>query len=64
MKGIKFTIEDWWRHNGAYDRAQASGIKYNKNTNISEFLQKTDDWWNNLTYDEKLLVYEDYFSEC
>lgn len=23
-----FQIEDWWRHNGCWDREQASGIPY------------------------------------
>lgn len=39
-------IESWWRHNGAFDRAQASGIPYESGvTNLADYLDKTDDWW-------------------
>lgn len=55
-----YIIENWWRHNGCYDREQASGIPYNKEDN---YLQITDDWWDGLTDEEKKDVYEDFFSE-
>lgn len=57
-------IESWWRHNGAFDRAQASGIPYESGvTNLAEYLAKTDDWWDGLSDEEKVKVYEEFFSE-
>ena len=53
-----YKIENWWKHNGCYDREQASRIPYNKEDN---YLQITDDWWNGLTDKEKKEVYEDFF---
>ena len=55
-------IEDWWRHNGVRDRAQASGITYVQgHTQI--YLQLTDNWWDSLSAEEKVKVYEEFFSE-
>lgn len=57
-------IESWWRHNGIWDREQASGIlveNYDGETEI--YLASTDDWWDNLTDEQKQDVYEDFFSE-
>lgn len=57
-------IESWWRHNGIWDREQASGIlveNYDGETEI--YLASTDDWWDNLTDEQKQEVYEDFFSE-
>lgn len=56
-----FEIEEWWRHNGCYDREQASGIDYDGNA--MSYLQKTDDWWDGLTDEEKREVYDEFFSE-
>ena len=53
-------IESWWRHNGFYDRAQATGIPYNGE---ADYLDKTDEWWNSLSQDEKDAVYTDFFAE-
>lgn len=55
-------IENWWKHNGCWDREQASGISYNRG-NVVDYLQITDDWWDSLSTNEKLNVYEDFFSE-
>lgn len=55
-----YTIEHWWKHLGSYDRAQASGIAYNKENN---YLIITDDWWDNLTDIQKKSIYETYFEE-
>ena len=54
-------IENWWKHNGCWDREQASGIPYRGN--VADYLSKTDDWWDSLSTNEKLNVYEDFFSE-
>lgn len=56
-----YKIENWWRHNGIFDREQASGIQYQGRE--EDYLQITDDWWNGLTDEEKKDVYEDFFSE-
>lgn len=61
-------IEDWWRHNGIYDRMQASGIISNTtrkwtDADKQEYLQVTDDWWDGLTDEEKLDVYNEFFEE-
>ena len=57
-------IESWWRHNGIWDREQASGIlveNYDGETQI--YLDSTDAWWDGLTDDEKRTVYEQFFEE-
>ena len=57
-------IESWWRHNGIWDREQASGIlveNYDGETEI--YLASTDDWWDNLSDKQKQDVYEDFFNE-
>lgn len=57
-----YIIESWWRHQGALDREQASGIKYDW-TNLAEYLDKTDEWWDSLTDKEKQEVYNEFFEE-
>ena len=58
-------IENWWKHNGIWDREQASGILVeNYDGEWAIYLSATDDWWDNLTDDQKREVYEDFFSEC
>ena len=56
-----YQIENWWKHNGCFDREQASGILYI--LPMGEYLAKTDDWWDSLTDGQKKEVYEDFFSE-
>ena len=57
-------IESWWRHNGIWDREQASGILVeNYDGETALYLESTDDWWDNLTGAQKQEVYEDFFSE-
>lgn len=53
-------IENWWRHNGSYDREQASGIPYNGG---DDYLSTTDNWWESLTDEEKEQVFNDFFEE-
>lgn len=55
-----FQIEDWWRHNGCWDREQASGIPYNGDV---DYLSKTDDWWESLSGREKEQVFVDFFED-
>lgn len=57
-------IESWWRHNGIWDREQASGIlveDYDGETAL--YLESTDDWWESLTDIQKQQVYEEFFEE-
>ena len=61
MAKYNHNIEDWWRHNGVADRIQASGIWCV--TEIPEYLQITDDWWNSRTNEEKAEIYEEFFDE-
>ena len=61
QQNMKYIIEDWWRHNGCYDREQASGIPYEENED--NYLEITDEWWNSLTDGEKERVYDDFFEE-
>ena len=56
-----YNIEDWWRHNGIHDRFQASGIEMCNDG--CEYLRKTDDWWESLSDDERVKVFEDFFAE-
>jgi hypothetical protein len=60
LKEYNHNVEDWWRHNGGFDREQASGIPYNGDDN---YLQKTDEWWESLTDEAKMQIYNDYFAE-
>lgn len=58
-------IESWWRHNGIWDREQASGIlveDYDGETAL--YLESTDDWWESLTDIQKQQVYEEFFEEA
>lgn len=55
-----YLIEDWWRHNGCYDREQASGIPYNGE---EDYLDITDNWWYGLTAEDKEDIYNDFFNE-
>jgi hypothetical protein len=65
MKKYNYTIiESWWRHNGIWDREQASGILIeNYDGETALYLESTDAWWDNLTDAQKQEVYEDFFSE-
>ena len=61
-----YFLNEWWRHNGCYDREQASGIPYIRNGKkepIGDYLAKTDEWWFNLTHYDRQKVYEEFFSE-
>lgn len=55
-----YQIEDWWRHNGCWDREQASGIAYNEE---DDYLSITDNWWDSLTMQEKEQVFNDFFED-
>lgn len=59
MPGI-YHIESWWRHNGCWDREQASGIPYCGEDN---YLSITDAWWETLTDEEKEQVFNDFFED-
>jgi hypothetical protein len=59
------TIESWWKHNGVWDREQASGILYEDYDGETEiYLDTTDEWWDSLTDQEKREVYEEFFDEA
>ena len=58
-------IESWWRHNGIWDREQASGILVeNYDGETALYLESTDDWWDDLTDIQKQQVYEEFFEEA
>lgn len=57
-------INEWWRHNGVWDRQQASGILLeNFDGETAIYLQVTDDWWDGLSVEEKFNVYREFFEE-
>ena len=56
-------IEGWWRHNGVLDREQASGLEHEDYASQNDYLVATDDWWDSLTNEEKLNVYNEFFEE-
>lgn len=57
-------IEDWWKHNGAYDREQASPHYWDKGReDVGDYFAKTDKWWESLSNGDKMEVYEDFFTE-
>lgn len=60
LKEYNHNVEDWWRHNGSFDREQASGIPYMGDDN---YLQKTDEWWESLSDKAKMEIYNEYFNE-
>lgn len=60
LKEYDQNVEDWWRHNGNFDREQASGMPHNNDDN---YLQKTDDWWESLSDEEKMRIYNEFFEE-
>lgn len=53
-------IESWWKHNGCWDRAQASGIDYHGQDN---YLAITDEWWSSLTNEQIISIYQNFFNE-
>ena len=57
-----YLIENWWRHNGIFDRQDASQIPYFGN-NVEEYLKKTDEWWESLTDGQKNQIYYEFFNE-
>ena len=60
-----YELDDWWRHNGIWDREQASGILVeNYDGETALYLESTDDWWENLTDEQKLQVYNEFFEEA
>lgn len=62
--GCIYNVDDWWKHAGAFDRSQVTGIPY-ADDDTAEYLGFTDDWWENLSDEEKLEAYEDFFyNEC
>lgn len=57
-------IESWWRHNGIWDREQATGILVENYDGEAEiYLESTDNWWDSLTDEQKQRVYEEFFNE-
>ena len=63
MAEYNHIIEDWWRHNGLWDREQASGYKIKDYADDTVYLEATDEWWESLSYEQKAQVYEDFFNE-
>lgn len=62
MVGI-LEVEDWWRHNGCWDREQASGIPYNPEDSVQAYLEETDKWWHSLSIEERKQSYYEFFEE-
>lgn len=61
-------IESWWRHLGTFDRQIVSGILTSTMhlwtaEDTQEYLQVTDDWWDDLSDWERLEVYNEFFDE-
>ena len=55
-------IESWWRHNGVWDRQQASGyLVENYDGETALYLEATDEWWESLSPEQKKQVYEEFF---
>lgn len=64
MKTYNYSIEEWWRHLGAYDREQVSHYLYDDfGEDMAWYLSVTDEWWNELTNKQKLEAYNEFFSE-
>lgn len=64
MAKYNHNIEDWWRHLGTFDRQNASPLIFmSTHEDACDYLQRTDEWWESLTNEQKAKVYEDFFSE-
>lgn len=56
-------IEKWWRSLGCWDRCQVCGVPY-ADEDTAEYLEFTDNWWSEKTDNEKVELYNEFFSEC
>lgn len=57
-------IEGWWRHLGTFGRQNATPLVFmSTQEDACDYLQRTDDWWDNLTDEQKLEVYNEFFDE-
>jgi hypothetical protein len=62
MANYNHNIEDWWRHLGTFDRQNASFlIFFSTQEDATDYLKRTDEWWESLTNEQKAKVYEDFF---
>lgn len=59
----KAQLDEWWGNCGFDDLAKILGYKYyefNPEDGYQEYVDFCDKWWDGLTYNEKLSVYNDY----
>lgn len=57
-------IETWWRHLGTFGRQNATPLVFvSTHEGATDYLRRTDDWWFDLTDEEKQEVYNDFFNE-
>ncbi len=62
-KYVYTIIEEWWRHNGTWDRYCASHIQKEDDEQVEDYISRTDDWWGTLTDEQKVELYNEFFSE-
>ena len=63
MEKYNYTIiEDWWRHNGYWDRYSVAEIENKDGEDMGDYLDRTDKWWDSLTDEEKVDVYNEFFN--
>lgn len=65
MEKYNYTIiEDWWRHLGTFGREQVTPFPFmSTHEDACDFLEKSDNWWDSLTEEQKLEAYNEFFDE-
>lgn len=52
-------IQNWWNYLSIQDREFVSGIPYDGS--VAYFLEKTDGWWDSLSFNQKQEIYDDFY---
>ena len=52
-------IQNWWHYLSIQDREFVSKIPYNGS--VVCFLEKTDEWWDSLSFNQKQEIYDDFY---
>lgn len=52
-------IQNWWNYLSIQDREFVSKIPYKGS--VVYFLEKTDEWWDSLSFNQKQEIYDDFY---
>lgn len=59
----KNTLNEWWGTQGFRDMEIITGFRqsdFNPEDGYQDFVDACDEWWNSLSYADKLFIYNDY----